>query len=126
MCRRYTVSDEASGYVLTAYFGCGLPPERTEYEDKLKAEKAFADAKTAAILWQSRSVANGLGWIKLKTKEAPIAPPPGAAAAPVAAKPAVVAAVPKPAAPVAVAAPAPVPVPAPASPAAPSAEKTAG
>ena len=81
--------DEASGYVLTVYFGRGLPPERSEFEDKIKAEKAFTDAKAAAILWQSRTVGNGLGWIKVKEKEAPIGPPPGAAPAPGAAKPAV-------------------------------------
>ena len=64
------MAGEGSGYILTVYFGSGLPPERTEYEekDKAKAEKAFNDAKAAAILWQSRTPAQGLGWVKLKEK----------------------------------------------------------
>lgn len=79
--------DEALGYIVTVYFGRGLPPERSDFEDKVKAEKAFTDAKAAAILWQSRSVGTGLGWIKIKEKEAP--PVTAAPAAPVA-KPAAV------------------------------------
>ena len=61
---------EGSGYVLTVYYGPGLPPERAEFEekDKPKAEKAFNDAKAAAILWQARTPAQGLGWIKLSEK----------------------------------------------------------
>jgi hypothetical protein len=61
---------QGSGYILTVYVARGLPPERTEYEekDKAKAEKAFNDAKGAAILWQSRTPAQGLGWVKLKEK----------------------------------------------------------
>ena len=76
-----------SGYILTVYASRGLPPERSNFEDKVKAEKAFTDAKFAAILWQNRSVVQGLGWIKLKEKEAPI----GVPAAPAAAKPALAA-----------------------------------
>lgn len=68
------MTEDAIGYVLTLYFGRGLPPERSEFEDKTKAEKAFGDAKVAAILWQSRSATSGLGWIKLKEKEAPPMP----------------------------------------------------
>ena len=88
--------DDAIGYVLTQYYGRGLPPERSVFEDKVKAEKAFTEAKVASILWQSRPVTSGLGWIKLKEKEAP----PPSAAVPVVkpAVPAVVAAA-KPAAP---------------------------
>jgi hypothetical protein len=90
------VPDEAVGYVLTVYFTRGLPPERSDFEDKAKAEKAFTDAKGAAILWQSRPVSQGLGWIKMKEKEAP----PVTAAPPAPAKPAVpAAAAAKPAAP---------------------------
>ena len=85
--------DDAIGYVLTLYFGRGLPPERSDFEDKTKAEKAFNDAKAAAILWQSRPATSGLGWIKLKEKEAP--PVQAAATAVPASKPAVVAVPPK-------------------------------
>jgi hypothetical protein len=79
------VPDDAIGYVLTVYSGKGLPPDRTDFEHVEKAEKAFTDAKAFAILWQSRPPTQGLGWIKLKEKEAP---PPGPAAPPAAAKPA--------------------------------------
>jgi len=65
-----------------------LPPERTDFEDKVKAEKAFTEAKFAAILWQSRPPTQGLGWIKMKEKEAPPPPPPGTVPAAIA-KPAV-------------------------------------
>ena len=37
-------------------------------QDKAKAEKAFNDAKTAAILWLTRTPAQGLGWVKIKEK----------------------------------------------------------
>jgi hypothetical protein len=85
-----TVPDDAIGYVVTTYAGRGLPPERTDFEDKVKAEKAFTDAKFAAILWQSRPPTHGLGWIKMKEKEAPPAAPPAPAkpAAPAAVAPA--------------------------------------
>jgi hypothetical protein len=79
------VADDAIGYILTQYPGRGLPPERSDFEDKIKAEKAFTDAKMVSILWQSRPVSAGLGWIKLKEKDAP----PPSAVAPAAAKPAV-------------------------------------
>jgi hypothetical protein len=49
----------------------GVPPERSDFEDKAKAEKAFNDAKAAAILWLTRTPAQGLGWVKLKEKAAP-------------------------------------------------------
>lgn len=62
------MAEEGSGYVLLVYFGRGLPPERAEFEDKAKAEKAFNDAKGAAILWLTRTPAQGLGWVKLKEK----------------------------------------------------------
>jgi len=91
-------SEEAIGYVLTVYPGVGLPPDRTDFEDKVKAEKAFTDAKSFSILWQSRPTTMGLGWIKLKEKEAP--PPAPAAAAPAAKAPAPPAATAKPPAPV--------------------------
>jgi hypothetical protein len=106
-------SEETIGYVLTTYAGKGLPPDRTDFEDKAKAEKAFTDAKFYSILWQSRPPALGLGWVKLKEKEAP---PPAPAPAPAAAKPAAPAApaAAKPAAPVAAAAPAAPAAPAPA------------
>ena len=81
------MADDAIGYVLTVYPGVGQPPDRTDFEDKTKAEKAFTDAKFFSILWQSRPPTQGLGWIKLKEKEAP---PPAPAAAPAAAKPAAV------------------------------------
>ena len=111
--------DDPIGYIVTQFFGRGMAAERADFEDKVKAEKAFTDAKNAAILWQSRPVSTGLGWIKLKEKVAPPpapVPPPGAAkpavpAAAAAAKPAVPAPV-KPAAPV-------VPAAAPATPVAP-------
>ena len=70
------MSDDLTGYVLTTYAGKGIPPERTEIEDKIKAEKAFNDAKFAAILWEQRPPTKGLGWIKLKEKEAPPPAPP--------------------------------------------------
>jgi hypothetical protein len=82
---------ETIGYVVTVYSGRGLPPERSDFEDKVKAEKAFTDAKFAATLWQSRPPALGLGWVKLKEKEAPPpappAPPAPAAGAAATAKP---------------------------------------
>jgi len=89
------------GYTLCVYFGVGLPPERSEISDLPKAEKAFADAKGAAVLWQVRPPGEGLGWIKVKEKEAPPPAPPAPAkpAAPAAA------ATPKPAAPAAAPAP---------------------
>jgi hypothetical protein len=90
-------SEESIGYVLTVYTGRGLPPDRSDFEDKAKAEKAFLDAKAFSILWQSRPTTQGLGWLKLKEKEAPPPAPPAAA------KPAV--AVAKPPAPAAPAAP---------------------
>ena len=97
-------SEESTiGYVLTTYAGVGLPPERADFEDKIKAEKAFTDAKFFSILWQSRPPTHGLGWIKLKEKEAP---PPAPAAPPAAAKPPVAAA-PKPPVPAAPKPPAP-------------------
>ena len=80
-------SEETIGYVLTVYPGIGLPPDRSDFEDKIKAEKAFTDAKAFSILWQSRPTTMGLGWIKLKEKEAPPPAPAAPAAAP-AAKPA--------------------------------------
>jgi hypothetical protein len=73
------VPDDTIGYVLTVYTGRGLPPDRSDFEDKTKAEKAFTDAKAFAILWQSRPPTQGLGWVKLKEKEAP---PPGTPPAP--------------------------------------------
>lgn len=73
---------EEIGYIVTVYHARGAAPERTDFEDKTRAEKAFTDAKAAAILWQARSVGQGLGWVKLKEKEAPALPP--APAAPVA------------------------------------------
>jgi hypothetical protein len=82
------VPDDAIGYVLTVYTGRGVPPERTDFEDKVKAEKAFTDAKFAAILWQSRPPTQGLGWIKMKEKEAPPPAPPAPAKPAVAAPPA--------------------------------------
>jgi len=77
-------SDE--GYTLCTYTAKGLPPDRQELTDLAKAEKAFNDAKFAAVLWQCRPPGEGLGWIKLKEKETP---PPGAVkpAAPAAAIP---------------------------------------
>ena len=115
--------DDAIGYIVTQFFGRGMAPERADFEDKVKAEKAFTDAKNASILWQSRPVSTGLGWIKLKEKVAPPpapVPPPAAAGA---AKPAVpaAAAAAKPAvpAPVKPAAPA-VPAAAPTTPVAPA------
>ena len=85
--------ETAIGYVLTSYQGKGLPPDRSDFEDKVKAEKAFADAKFYSILWQSRPPTLGLGWIKLKEKEAPLPAPP-APAKPAAAAPPKVAAAP--------------------------------
>ena len=63
------MAEEGSGYVLMAYPAPGVAPERTEFEDKAKAEKAFNDAKSAAILWLSRTPAQGLGWVKLREKD---------------------------------------------------------
>lgn len=84
-------SEESIGYVLTVYPGVGLPPDRSDFEDKVKAEKAFTDAKAYSILWQSRTITQGIGWIKLKEKEAPPPAPPAPVVppAPAAAKPAV-------------------------------------
>jgi len=65
------VADEGSGYALMLYPARGVPPERTEFEDKAKAEKAFNEAKASAILWQTRTPAQGLGWVKLKEKAGP-------------------------------------------------------
>jgi len=93
-------SEESIGYVLTVYPGVGLPPDRSDFEDKIKAEKAFTDAKAFSILWQSRPTTMGLGWIKLKEKEAPPPTPPAPAAAAKPA-PAAAAAPAKPAAPAA-------------------------
>lgn len=80
---------EDIGYIVTVYTARGVAPDRTDFEDKVKAEKAFTDAKSAAILWQARPPTQGLGWIKLKEKETP---PPAPAAPPAPAKPPVVAA----------------------------------
>ena len=89
-------SEESTTYVLTQYQGRGLPPDRSDFEDKVKAEKAFTDAKFYSILWEARPPTLGLGWVKLKEKEAP---PPAPAAPPAAAgaKPAVAPAAAKPA-----------------------------
>jgi len=65
------VAEEGSGYALMLYPARGVPPERSDFEDKAKAEKAFNDAKAAAILWLTRTPAQGLGWVKLKEKAAP-------------------------------------------------------
>lgn len=62
------MAEEGSGYVLMLYPARGVPPERTEFEDQAKAEKAFNDAKVPAILWRTRTPAQGLGWVKLKEK----------------------------------------------------------
>ena len=77
-------SEETIGYVLTVYPGVGLPPDRSDFEDKIKAEKAFTDAKGFSILWQSRPTTLGLGWIKLKQKEESTATPATSAPAPAA------------------------------------------
>lgn len=91
------------GYTLCVYFGKGQPPERQEITELAKAEKAFVDAKGAAILWQVRPPGDGLGWIKVKEKEAPPpappAPPKPAVAAGAVAKPPAAAPAPKPPAP---------------------------
>lgn len=71
--------EDVLGYTLCAYFGRGLPPERSEFTDLAKAEKAFTDAKAVAILWQTRPPSQGLGWVKLKEKDAPPPAPPVAA-----------------------------------------------
>ena len=67
------MAEEGSGYVLMLYPARGVPPERTEFEDKDKdkAEKAFNEAKSPAVLWRARTPAQGLGWVKLKEKPAP-------------------------------------------------------
>lgn len=65
------MADSFESYVLMAYPSRGVAPERADFEDKAKAEKAFADAKTAAILFGVRSVENGVGWVKLNEKSAP-------------------------------------------------------
>ncbi|MGD0093849.1 MAG: hypothetical protein ABSE73_28405 [Planctomycetota bacterium] len=67
------MAEEGNGYVVLVYPARGVPPERTDFEDKdkAKAEKAFNDAKAAAILWLARTPAQGLGWVKLKEKTAP-------------------------------------------------------
>jgi hypothetical protein len=65
----------SDGYILMLYHGPGLAPERSEFEDQARAEKAFTDAKTAAILWEARTATTGLGWVKLKEKDAPPAAP---------------------------------------------------
>jgi hypothetical protein len=80
------VADDAFGYVLTVYPARGTAPERSDFEDKTKAEKAFVDAKFQAILWESRPATKGLGWIKLKEKATP-PPAPPAPAKPAAAAP---------------------------------------
>ena len=64
------MAEEGNGYALLIYPVPGAPPDRTEFEDKAKAERAFGDAKTAAILWLTRTPAQGLGWVKLKEKAA--------------------------------------------------------
>ncbi|MCW8131818.1 MAG: hypothetical protein KIS92_15840 [Planctomycetota bacterium] len=86
-------SDE--GYTLCVYAGKGLPPERQELADLAKAEKAFTDAKAAAVLWKVRPPGEGLGWIKVKEKDTPPPAPPAPPKPAAAAKPPV----PKPAAP---------------------------
>ena len=67
-CWSRQVAEEGSGYVLMQYPARGVAPERAEFEDKAKAEKAFNDAKGHAILWLTRTPAQGLGWVKLKEK----------------------------------------------------------
>lgn len=62
------MADASGGYVVTVYAGRGLPPDRQDIDDRAKAEKAFNDAKGAAILWQTRTPAEGVGWTKLKEK----------------------------------------------------------
>ena len=68
------MASDAAGSVVTVFTAKGIAPDRSDFEDKTKAEKAFADAKHAAILWEARTATAGLGWIKLKEKEAPVAP----------------------------------------------------
>ncbi len=87
------MSDEGIGYVVQVFTARGLPPERSDFDDKAKAEKAFNDAKGFVIFWQTRPPTLGVGWVKLAEKDTPLAPP----APP---KPAAPAASPKPAAPV--------------------------
>lgn len=77
--------EEEIGWCVCTYKHRGLAPDRADYTDLAKAEKAFEGAKAAAILFQTRPPIQGLGWIKLKQKDAP---PPAPAAAP---KPAAVA-----------------------------------
>jgi hypothetical protein len=62
------VAEEGSGYVLMFYPAPGVAPERSEFEEKAKAEKSFNDTQGHAILWLSRTPAQGLGWVKLKEK----------------------------------------------------------
>ena len=80
--------EDILGYTVSIYFTSGVAPERSEFTDRAKAEKAFQDAKAAAILWQTRPPGQGLGWIKLKEKETPPAQPEKPPVAPVPAKPA--------------------------------------
>ena len=75
-------NQEGYGYTLCVYKHPALPPERSEYGDLPKAEKAFQTAPHAAILWQTRPPGDGLGWIKVKEKAAPPPAPPGEKPAP--------------------------------------------
>ena len=61
---------EGSGYVVCTYTHPALAPERKAFSDLPKAEKAFKAAKTKAILFQTREPAQGLGWVKVKEKDA--------------------------------------------------------
>jgi hypothetical protein len=61
---------EGSGYVVCVYAHPALPPERKAFSDLPKAEKAYLAAKAKTILFQTREPGQGLGWIKLKEKDA--------------------------------------------------------
>lgn len=65
---------EGSGYVVCIYAHPALPPERKPFNDLPKAEKAYQASKAKTILFQTREPVQGLGWIKVKEKDA-VTPP---------------------------------------------------
>ncbi|MCZ7646596.1 MAG: hypothetical protein M5U26_15135 [Planctomycetota bacterium] len=67
--------EDEIGWTLCVYAHRGLPPDRQDFTDLAKAEKAFEQAKSAAILFQTRPPIKGLGWVKLKQKDFPTPAP---------------------------------------------------
>ena len=61
-------NQEGFGFTLCVYSHRALPPQRSEFNDLTKAERAYDKAKGKAILFETRPAGDGLGWKKVKEK----------------------------------------------------------